>query len=186
MPDQPPPDYAGLTADGFLPTHWRDSRGRHFTCRFDLPLAVRFVREKHLSFEPSRTMRCFHPDELNGAELLDLAFLGTRWNAVAQGDKSEDPDRADGEETFDEFVSAHQEGFARAHATFAARAAILNFSHLRPLPTARRRDEGATLRASENALRALLGIPPSEDGPSPTSGDGASSPGTAASTTAGS
>ena len=130
--------------DGLLPVTWTDNRGTRLTCHLTNRLVLNFCRDHDIRFSPDRSLKTFHPDSLNQAELFDLAYLGTRHCSSCQ------------DQTLDEFHEAHRSGPALEEALYAARAAILNFILRQRLPKEKWRDAARILLAEENAARSLL------------------------------
>ena len=154
-----------------LPAVWRDNLKRQWTCRLDVPMVMAFCARRDLSLAVRPGRRRFSVHDLHDGELFELAFLGTRWNAVAQGDKREPKDPG-GEETAEEFLAAHADGSAYEDALFAARAAVINFTLRRLDASVGRSAAAESWRSYERAWRAAFDawriLPP----PAPTATDG--------------
>ena len=130
--------------DDLLPTVWLDNNGRRLTCYLGVELVLNYCREQDIAFSTALGRRNFNADDLNAAQLFDLAYLGTRFNNASQ------------QETSGEFTAVHESDGAFEDALFAARAAVINFTLRQRLPSAKRADAARILQEGENALRSRL------------------------------
>jgi hypothetical protein len=157
-----------------------DETGRKWFPRLTLPIVDRYCREQGLKFEDFSILT------LNAAQLVDLAFYGTRYATAAKADP----------ETREQFLE-RLDGPSYQEAIFSAQKAVVNFTLRSQLPKQQRQrasrllaQQIATAQAASaqmlpillDAIEAGPGTPSSAAAPMPaaspetTSASGTSSP----------
>lgn len=130
-----------------LDTTFKDNTGRNLTVRINVMLANEFMADEGIKYGG------FTLNHLTQAQLLTLAYKGTRWNTVEKAKPS----------TFEEFVKRLCDDLgnpteAYSNALFAASQAVVNFTLRSTLPPSKLA-EGMRLtrEAQEGFLKTALG-----------------------------